>query len=712
MDYYLLCIIGKLVALPIISIIFATLYYLQLMRLLFNFIKLLSIVLLVSSQNVVAQSTATPQMGSGGGTGMNNMPLMNFGRGGTGQGTQTDSLGNIQSNWDDTPAKIYFEKWNSSTKHKIDTSLTYFHRNARIANWGRNLGNEGTPAYDMIFNPRQQIGLHSGYNTWDIYKLHVDSVKFYNTTRPYSDFGYIMGPKKQQYVKLLHTQNITPTWNVAAEVQNLNSPGLYKLQTSRHIIGHISSNYKSENERYKMKAVLLYHRFKQDENGGVQSDSFYSLSQYNDKALIPVLFPGRNYSTVNSGVTNTQKELELLLKHQYALIGVYDTTYNDDSTSVSIDFTPRFTIHHTLSLKNQQNIFNDVAPETQRYYDFSGQIINFNTVDSVYTNQRWMSIQNRFGISGTLGKLKNQVKLEAGIGNSIDRFKSAFPADSNNYRNVYLTNYVYGELLKEAYEPNQWQYGAQAQFNFTGPSVGNFFVDAYLGKVVKDIAMLQLGFRQSLSETGHFINRYATNFYQFENDLTSTSTTSLWAQLGIPKWKMNLTGRNLLMGNYVYLNDQFKWQQHNEVFNVFQLAANKDFNYGIFYNENEVIYQQLVGDAPVNFPSFMLRHQLRIETPVFNKNLHFSFGVEGRYHTPYGANGYMPYYNQFYYQNIYQLKNKPELMAFFNFKVRAFRAFVVLDQVQTLWWQSNIYAPGYGGTNMVFRFGFNWVLYN
>lgn len=674
-------------------------------------LPILCFALIICTQQVWSQSTATPQMGSGGGNGMNNMPMMNFGRGGTGQGTQTDSLGNVQSDWDDTPAKIYYEGLNTTVKQKIDTSLTYFHRNARITNWGRNLGNAGSPAYDMIFNPAQAIGLNSGYTAWDLYKLHPDSVKFYNTTRPYSDFGYIMGPKRQQYVRLLHTQNITPKWNIAGDVQNLNSPGVYKLQTSRHIVAHASTNYKSENERYHVKAVLLYHRFKQDENGGMESDSFITDKEYSNRNLIPVKFPGRNYSTVNSGVTNTQKEIQFILKQQYDLVGKTDTSYNEDSTAARINFTPRFTVHHTLDIKNQQNIFNDVVPETERYFDFTRQIVEFTTTDSVYGNQKWFQIQNKFGLSGTLGKQEQQIRLEAGVGLSIDRFKSVFPADSNAFRKTYMTNFLYAEIMKEAQEIHQWNYGARAQFNFSGPSAGNFFVDAYLGKVMKDVALLQLGFKQSLSEPGQFQQQYNNNFIHRNFDLSPYSVTSIWAQFGIPKWKLSVTGRNLLVANYIYLNEDLAWTQHAPAFNVLQLAGKKDFKFGMVYNENEVIYQQLIGDAPVNIPNVMLRHQLRIETPIF-KNLHFSMGVEGRYNSNYAAYGYTPYLNQFYYQNAYQLNNKPELMAFFNFKVRAFRGFVALDQIQTLWWSNNIYAPGYASNNTIFKFGFNWVLYN
>ena len=150
----------------------------------FSFIISVCILLISTVATVWGQSTATPGMDGGGNSPLNRMPGMNFGRGGVGGNINTDSLGNIQSDWDDTPADIYYTSLQSNTRKNIHTSLAFFHRNSKLAQWGRNLGNEGLAAYDMIFNPVQQIGLSSGYHAYDFYKLSADSIRLYNTTRP------------------------------------------------------------------------------------------------------------------------------------------------------------------------------------------------------------------------------------------------------------------------------------------------------------------------------------------------------------------------------------------------------------------------------------------------------------------------------------------------------------------------------------------------
>ncbi|MCY1544448.1 putative porin [compost metagenome] len=109
----------------------------------------------------------------------------------------------------------------------------------------------------------------------------------------------------------------------------------------------------------------------------------------------------------------------------------------------------------------------------------------------------------------------------------------------------------------------------------------------------------------------------------------------------------------------------------------------------------------------------MLRHQLAYKLPIFKGRLDAYLGLEGRYHTAYYADGYSPFYNQFYYQDNILVSNRPELSAFFNFKVKRLRAFVTGDQLQQLFWTKNVMqAPGYPAPNVYLRLGFNWVMMN
>jgi hypothetical protein len=166
------------------------------------------------------------------------------------------------------------------------------------------------------------------------------------------------------------------------------------------------------------------------------------------------------------------------------------------------------------------------------------------------------------------------------------------------------------------------------------------------------------------------------------------------------------------MNNYLYLNDAQKPSQSATAFSLTQLWLRKIFQFGRFRMDNEWLYQQQSNSAPVNVPQFVGRHQLAIETAIFKKQLKIASGVEVRYHSAYYANGYSPFFNQFYLQNTYRVSNIPEASVFFNFNIKRFRAYIMFDQVQQLFHNNLVISKGYHAQNAMLRFGFSWVMVN
>src|SRR5690606_868484 len=116
----------------------------------------------------------------------------------------------------------------------------------------------------------------------------------------------------------------------------------------------------------------------------------------------------------------------------------------------------------------------------------------------------------------------------------------------------------------------------------------------------------------TLNSVPYFLKHYQTNYYErIQTNTTKQNVTSLYGAIGLPKWRSKLSVRNQLLANYYYFDSTMHLQQLATAFNVLQVAANKEFKVGIFYLDNEVVYQQK-GNAPINIPDWMFRHQMRI----------------------------------------------------------------------------------------------------
>ncbi|WP_118977000.1 putative porin [Taibaiella koreensis] len=619
-----------------------------------------------------------------------------------------------QSDWKEEHARIYYNYLNSAVTHYPDTLLGSFHRyQPRQPWWIKDLGNYGTAARDPFFTPDIPMGLSLGYHIYDVYQFTLDSLQFFNTTRPYSAFSFMLGSKNEQNVEILHTQNISPGWNIAGRLHYQSAQGFYKRQKANGIAGSFSTNYTSKNQRYYVAAGLVYNRNKQNENGGIPNVRFLDSSSFGDRQLIDVNLPGIVAGSQNSAVTNVLRKMDFYIQNNYSF-GKTDTLYTKDSTGMSLQFTPRFRIKHQLQIHSERHIFKDMAPGTQRYRFIDS--FGFTGIDTVVGIQNWFYVDNKFSLNGFIGKRKELVQLEAGIGNRIDRFSTQYVSGSDQQSSV--GNYLFGELKKEAFTAGQWNYLAAATLFFTGDATGNFDIKASVGKDLGKWGMFSGGFRQNLSNAPYAYTSFRTNFYNRTFSFDKTSTTQLWATVGLESIQLELGVKNNLITNYIYFDSDLNTKQQSEPFSVLQIFGRKLFRLGAFTLDNEVAWQQPTGNAPVNIPALLLRHKLGIETAMFRKALYVAMGLEVKYHTPYYVDGYTPYFNQFFYQKDYKPSNAPECSAYFNFKIKSFRAFVLAEQLQQFFTTNVIQAVGdtpgavYPAPNAMFRFGFTWILIN
>lgn len=620
--------------------------------------------------------------------------------------------------WVKQEARMSYRQLNSEKIYSPDTTLHTFHRRRFSQPWYRDLGNQGSPSRSLLFMPENRLGLTLGYHAFDVYRYNVDSLYYYNTTNPYSAFNFQIGSKQEQIAEILHTQNIKPNWNMAVQYRKMTSPGFYNIQRTNHDNFNLTTNYQSRDERYSLYAGVVYNKQQNDENGGLVNMLHLDSSDYSDRKTMPVNFEDNNYgnSSTNrrSSVTNMLREFSVMLHHGYTF-GRTDTTYNEDSTSFRTALTPRFGITHHMQLTGEKYQFKDYRPDSLRYDRFFAYSFPLNTTtDSVLTIQKWFRFDNRVMLNGFVGPREKQLSFSAGVGLRYDNFNNEFATGNISFG--YYSNYIAGGLQKEALEAGQWSYKADAVFYVTGQAAGSSQINGGIGKGIgKTFGEVVIGVQQNINQAPfnytYIQNQYDTITASFNKE----SITRVYARLDLSKLKLSLALTNYIISNYIYLDSAQMPAQYAPAFNLTQLSLRKVFTWRSLVLDNELAYQQLAGDAPINVPQLLGRHQLSIERPIFRRLLKIATGVEARYHTGYAPAGYSPFFNRFYYQNTYTVSNTPELSVFFNFKVKRFRAYFMVDQVQQAFngGLNNLkITNGYAAQDLSIRFGFNWVMIN
>lgn len=628
------------------------------------------------------------------------------------------------SEWHDEPVRIFRSRAFSEQKEFLpDTAIHHFHRRPFLGAWGQDLGNLGTPVRSLLFQPENllQAGPSLGYHAYDAYRLDADSLRYYNTTRPYTSFSYQLGSKLEQTLRLMHTQNISPRWNVMARYQKINSAGYFRLQRSNHDMGALSTHFTSRNLRYELYGAFVYNKEQSDENGGILGDSLLDDSRYSDRGTVPVALENPSYYLSSSqgrrsSVTNTLRDFNVLLQHRYTL-GRRDTLYNADSTQYSVTLVPRFSIGHRFEAGSAKHRFKSLVPQPEQWYSFYAG--GFATNDSVFTEQYQRWIDNRFTISGFAGKGAKQMSVTLGIGNRVDAFYTDFVTGRDERSTI--STYLSGDLHKEALSAGAWSYSADAKLFVGGLAAGDFVLNGALSKDFGPrLAALSVGASQQLSEAPYAYTIYANQYFVQHASLSKESITSFWGRLYSERLGLSVSARNFILGNYIYLTDsagdvsngKMLLSQSANVFSLTQVTARKLQRFGGFVLDGEAAFQAVAGQALLQVPALLARLSLSYESALFSRALRIATGVDTRYHSPFMPEGYAPFYNRFYYQTSYRAENYPEASVFFNFRVKRFRAYLMLDQLQALLWQNTVVFPGYPSQDMMIRFGFEWVMVN
>ena len=128
--------------------------------------------------------------------------------------------------------------------------------------------------------------------------------------------------------------------------------------------------------------------------------------------------------------------------------------------------------------------------------------------------------------------------------------------------------------------------------------------------------------------------------------------------------------------------------------------------------------QQIDKAAPINIPFLYTRSRIAFEGSLF-KNLKISTGLEIRYYTSYKANNYSPLLGQFSPQDTAIIKNRPDIAAFLNFRIKGFSAFLRAENLNTAnfsngfgFVDNNFAAPHYPTQGLMIRFGVRWWFVN
>ncbi|WP_262915130.1 putative porin [Niabella ginsengisoli] len=514
-------------------------------------------------------------------------------------GSGSDTLGK-RNKFEDS-ITISYRYLDTTRTYRLDSSINDFTVKYPIPADYYFLGNTGSAAQSFLFAPNMKAGWDAGFHAYDIYKFTGDKARFFTATRPYSEISYMLGKRSEQFIELMHTQNIRPNWNASAQYRLISAPGIYRSQKTSHNNYLITNWVQSKDKRYANFFMIVANKIKGGESGGIDTAAKYiDDPDYAERSRMPVRLgdnTGFNTGLFNTDVPTGNKydDFNAVMRQQFDF-GRKDSIVND--SSVVPLFFPRVRLEHTVRYSAYKYLFSDENPTTERATKFYSAAYGLENLQTPFKREDyWRELMNDFSIYTFPDEKNTQQFLKVGV--AMQNLKGIFrdgiteTSDSINYSDDRVTTGYnilgHGEYRNRT-KNQRWDLMARGNLYFVGMNAGDYEAGASIqSSFGEKIGSLRLGF-ENVNRTPSYITNSNSSFYLMPGtvDLNKENSTHLYADLFQPLLKLQLSGHYYLVNNYVYYTDYYKINQA-PLFNLLQIAAHKVFAAGKKISSNGLL---------------------------------------------------------------------------------------------------------------------------
>ncbi len=600
----------------------------------------------------------------------------------------------------------------------IDSSIFQLHRFDVVRGDGPeyfHLGNMGTGAYPLVFNPSPAVGFNMGFHQFDAYRYQKDSIRYYQVIRPYAEIFYSLGINKDQLFKGRFANSHKNGLMYGVEFRRINSPGLYNRQRAIDNGFSLYAIYNSKNRQWGIETDMIFNSYLVQENGGLSRDIFFKDSALFQKSLAPVnlQYAGLQY-----------RELSWYLKGTYGIGKKYNERIND--TTVIRVVLPVFKVSYQFNLDYNRYQYFDLRADSA-YYSY------LKMGDTMRYTSGYIKAGNRFGLDYTAKKLTSdstyrELNFIIGASANLDYYILREFRSGSRFTNLYVDGYMKSNPAVNS----RLLYKANVTYFLAGYNENDLTANGEIGVDLRKFGRLTAGagyqlkhpdwvyhsFRTDTITGVHTILPNGTTFngnfdslnYKYGYNLPRMSIFRFGGEYVVDKIGIRVSAYNYVLKNYFYFSGPVTPTYEGRATNMLVLSFSNRFGIKGFHFDNDVWFQKAAGSDVIRLPLVTTKTSVYYERYVFKKALLFAIGVDLRYYTPFKGNGYNPLTGQFYLQNDWELKFYPVLDAFLNVKIKTVRIYLMGTNLSSFFGKQKGYytSPLYPAADATFKFGGAW----
>ena len=568
------------------------------------------------------------------------------------------------------------------------------------------LGVMGSALQRTNFFKRETLREASFMDPYLVYTYTPDNLPMYNTKSPFTELAYWGNPfsskqKEESSVKVLSTQNITPSLNLTLQYLQFGGTGDLSNSKTNVRTSEIGMNYVGK--RYEMNAAYLATRVKNSESGGI-TDVFWVRDTTIDTKAIDV----------------NLKKAENLLKRRTVFItqtlSIPMNFLRKDRDSLALGQGTVAYLGHSMEFSKYSKVYTDEISTSDRagreFYFGEFNISETASHDSVsvrnFDNKVFLTLQP-FSNDALLSK------ITAGAGYQLLSYYGFRPEyyikgnKNNNFHNTYLYGKAQGMLKKYI----SWD--AFGKIYTSGYFLGDLSLAANLALSVypiRDGIHLKLHGEMNLKEPDFYQQNIFYNHHQWSNDFVKTKTTKFEAAIEIPRSKTKLSAGYALINDMIYYDETSTVRQSDSHIHTLAVALEQNLRLWAFHFDNKLVYQMTSDDTVLPLPKFTANARYYVQFPIVKNVLEVQIGVNAIFYTKYYIQSYSPDLGVFYNQRTDKWGNNPYMDLFVNAQWKTASIFVkYTDFLDGIPERGYFSAANYIRPSKAFKFGITWPFY-
>jgi len=575
------------------------------------------------------------------------------------------------------------------------------------------LGIMGSAQDNQIFNPPTQSGFTPGINSYSAFMWNPKNVFFYDTQTPYAKLFYLMGPKKEQSLKIEHAQSfLDHQLSIHLNFQLYYTIGAYNHQQTDVKRFYGGFEYHTKDSRYQAKALYYNNKQKLEENGGIANiKDFENNIERNRQIIETNLSTGENFIRKFGYQVNQSFYLS---SAEPNLSGIPDTNL--------IQFDGYSVTHF------KKPYFDPVSHLGRINYHFNYEQHNYRYTDSeqdstvaLYDHIPFYPTPDSSIFFDSIGMKKYQNEFTY---SNSDYKDNAFHPKFLNY--FFGGRHEYNEYYQDSVKKYFTHYAIiggifiNLSKYISVLSDAEYYIGDYMNNDMTLNGKVNIRYKLNFLTAGIKINHrsadwiyhsYSSSRFTWENNFDKTDIQRIFIKFKRKNLFAFLQIENI--NGFVYFNENIVPEQSSDNIQHILVQVQKNLRLGPWGTDVRVNYQSVSHPNTIRVPKFSGKMKLFYQNNLFRNALGLEIGFEVSYFTKYYANRYMPALRSFHIQNELMIGDYPYIDVYLNAKIGKARLFIRYDHLNAGMMGYTFYAsPYYPAQDASFRFGVTWILFN